>query len=452
MQDLLSRFRDPLTLILATFVALGVLGAWQYAEDTPGLDYYVAWVAADAVNSNNKNYIYEPASGYKLPGQYRNKADEAEDAPRLKQIAAHSQEMYFTATPFLYWVTATVAVGDYETDLTVWHALSLFMLVTSIILICRLLRYSVTTTLAVFLIVFVWFIPLQSDLRVANVNSFQLGLVGLAIWLQSRASHSKYLFATGMVIGLIVMFKPNLAPIGLILAGGWVLRHQYSRLITGVSGMLTGALAAILVSSWWLGTASAWLDWLKVISGFLGAAPNISGNYSVMRQLTGGLSPTGQLLLTLLLISAALTLFWWGRRRQSSLSTNPDFQSTDRQSLEDTLLIAMGCIIALMASSLVWIHYYLLTIPLMLFLLRPWQEQEQEQGSFIRVLMQRILPVVAMVLLMDSAILWLFEMEGHEFRSIAAPIYLIMMFVAGMWQIAYGMGETPKSHKPDEIK
>ena len=53
---------------------------------------------------------------------------------------------------------------------------------------------------------------------------------------------------------------------------------------------------------------------------------------------------------------------------------------------------------------------------------------------------------------MDSAILWLFEMEGHEFRSIAAPIYLIMMFVAGMWQIAYGMGETPKSYKPDEIK
>ena len=437
MQDLLNRFRNPLTLVLATFVALSVLGAWKYAEDTPGLDYYVAWVAADAVKNNNKNYIYDPASGYKLPAQYRNKADAAKDAPRLKQIAAHTQEMYFTATPFLYWVTATVANGDYETDLTVWHALSLFMLATSIIVICRLLGYSVSTTLVVFLPVVVWFVPLHSDLRVANVNSFQLGLVGLAMWLQSRGSNSKYLFAAGMVIGLIVMFKPNLAPIGLILAGGWLLRHQYSHLITGISGMLTGALAAILVSSWWLGQSSAWLDWLKVISGFLGAAPKISGNYSVMRLITGGLSPAGQLLLTLLLISAALTLFWWGRRRQASLSTNPEIQSTDRQLLEDTLLIAMGCIIALMASSLVWIHYYLLTIPLMLVLLRPWGEQEQ--GSFIRVLMQRILPVVAIVALMDSAVIWLFEMEGREFRAIAAPIYLMMMFVAGMWQLAYGV-------------
>ena len=163
----------------------------------------------------------------------------------------------------------------------------------------------------------------------------------------------------------------------------------------------------------------------------------------MMRLITGGLSPAGQLLLTLFVISAALTLFWLGRRRQSSLSTNPEIQSADRQSLEDTLLIAMGCIIALMASSLVWIHYYLLTIPLMLVLLRPWDEQEQ--GSFIRVLMQRILPVVAIVVLMDSAIPRLLEMEGREFRAIAAPIYLMIMFVAGMWQLAYGVGkDSPK--------
>jgi hypothetical protein len=448
MQDLLNRFGNPLTLVLATFVALGLVGAWEYAEETAGLDYYVAWVAADAVKNDNKNYIYDPASVYKLPAQYRNKADEAKDAPRQKQIAAHIKDMYFTATPFLYWVTATVAVGNYEADLTVWHALSLLMLAAFFIVVCRILGYSVTTTLAIFLPLVVWFIPLHSDLRVANVNSFQLGMVGLAMWLQSRASNSKYLFAAGMVIGLIVMFKPNLAPIGLVLAGGWLLRHQYSHLITGVSGMLAGALAAILVSSWWLGTSSAWLDWLKVISGFLGAAPKISGNYSVMQKLTGGLSPAGQLVLTLLLISAALALFWWGRRRQSALSTTPENQSTETQPLEDTLLIAMGCIIALMASSLVWIHYYLLTIPLMLFMLRPWDGKEQ--GSFTRVLMQRILPVVAIVALMDSAIPRLFEMEGREFRAIAAPLYLMMMFIAGMWQLAYGLEKAPQSHKPDE--
>ena len=101
MQDLLNRFRNPLTLVLATFVALSVLGAWKYAEDTPGLDYYVAWVAADAVKNNNKNYIYDPASGYKLPAQYRNKADAAKDAPRLKQIAAHTGNVFHRDTLFI---------------------------------------------------------------------------------------------------------------------------------------------------------------------------------------------------------------------------------------------------------------------------------------------------------------------------------------------------------------
>ena len=77
MQDLLNRFRDPLTLVLAVLMALGVMGTWDFAEETPGLDYYVAWVAADAVKNSNKNYIYDPASSYKLPSLYRNKADQA---------------------------------------------------------------------------------------------------------------------------------------------------------------------------------------------------------------------------------------------------------------------------------------------------------------------------------------------------------------------------------------
>jgi hypothetical protein len=276
------------------------------------------------------------------------------------------------------------------------------------------------------------------------VNSIQLGMVGLVMWLLSRSNHSKYLFAASVVVGLTVMFKPNLAPIGLILAGGWLLRHQYSRLITGISGMLTGVLAAVLVSSWWLGKSSAWLDWLKMLSGAVGAAPSKGGNYSVMRQLTGGLSPTGQLLLALFLVSAALALFWWGRRRHPELSTSAEIQSTDRQLLEDTLLVAMGCVIALMASALVWIHYYLLTIPLLLILLRPWAIKEQ--GSFTRVLMQRIIPVAALVLLMDSVIPGLLEMERREFQAVVSGIYLLMIFGAGMWQLAYGLGtNTPRS-------
>lgn len=440
MQELFNRFKDPLPLILAAFTAIGLLGAWNYAETTPGLDYYVAWVAADAVKNDNKNDIYDPISGFRLPVQYRNKADEAKDAPRLKEIAAHKKDMSFTATPFLYWVTAIFAIGDYEADLTTWHALSISMMLMFFIVACRLLGYSAATTLAILLPVVAWFIPFQSDLRVGNVNNVQLGMIGIVMWLLSRSNQSKYLFAASVIVGLTVMFKPNLAPIGLMLAGGWLLRHHYSRLVTGVSGMLTGVVTAVLVSSWWLGKSSAWLDWFKMLSGAVGSAPGRGGNYSVMRQLSGGLSPAGQLLLALLLVALALAFFWWGRRRQPAFSTGAESGSANRQSLEDMLLVAMGCVIALMASSLVWIHYYLLTIPLMLVLLRPWEAGEQ--GGMTRILMQRVIPAVALVLLMDSVLPVLLDMEGGEFRAIVSGIYLLMIFAAGMWQLAYGLGTT----------
>ena len=80
----------------------------------------------------------------------------------------------------------------------------------------------------------------------------------------------------------------------------------------------------------------------------------------------------------------------------------------------------------------------------MLVLLRPWAERGQ--GSVTRVLMQRIIPVAALVLLLDSAIPGLLDMEGREFRAIVSGIYLLLIFVAGLWQLAYGLGTNkPRS-------
>ncbi len=82
-------FKDPLGLILAVLVALALLGAWQYIKDSPGIDYYVTWVASDAVKNDTPHNIYEPSSRYTLAVQYHNLADAAENAPRQKQAAAH---------------------------------------------------------------------------------------------------------------------------------------------------------------------------------------------------------------------------------------------------------------------------------------------------------------------------------------------------------------------------
>jgi hypothetical protein len=69
---------------------------------------------------------------------------------------------------------------------------------------------------------------------------------------------------------------------------------------------------------------------------------------------------------------------------------------------------------------------------------------EKEQVSITRVLLQRIIPVAALILLMDSVIPGMLEMEGRDFRAIVSSYYLLAIFVAGLWQLAYGLG-TNKS-------
>ena len=100
-----------------------------------------------------------------------------------------------TATPFLYWFIGLLAIGDYETDLMVWHTLSLVLMVTAVLLLCRLMGYPPAASLALLLPLLVWFDPLHSDLRVGNVNCFQLGMLGLIMLLLGRDSENRFVFA-----------------------------------------------------------------------------------------------------------------------------------------------------------------------------------------------------------------------------------------------------------------
>ncbi len=436
MKGIFHSFRDPSAFILLVLVMLAFLGAWQFAKEAPGIDYYVAWVASDAVKNETKHDIYDPASGFKLAYEYRNRADALDHAPHQKLLAQRRSNLHMTATPFLYWVTGVFSTGNYDNDVSTWHLLSLLSLLIFFLVIYRLLEFQPTTCLAILLPVVVWYAPLHSDLNVGNVNGFQLGLIGLLMWLQSRDSDRRFLFIAGLVTGLTVMFKPNLAPIGLLLAGGWLVRQQYSKLFTGLFGMTAGVIGAALVSSWWMGSMTSWLDWLQVISKTVEHGPGKgSGNYAVMTQLGGGLSPLYQLLLATALCVVVLIFLWWGHRGRTDTNSDNSFGSSE--SLENTLLIAMGCVIAMLASALVWIHYYLLTIPMLMVALRPWQDIRHKKLPAI--IMQRLLPVVGLICLMDLSLYNLLGIDRLDYWAKATTTCVLILFTVGLWEFRFGI-------------
>lgn len=436
MNGLSRFFKDPITVLLAALVALSLLAAQDYVKEAPGLDYYVAWVAADAVENRNPNYIYDRGSRYNLALLYRNKADEAGDAPRQKQMAAYRQQLPMTATPFLYWVTAKLSTGDYENDLSTWHLLSLFLITASILLMCRILGYSPATRLAILLPVLVWFVPLHSDLRVANVNGFQLGLVGLIFWLQSRGTARYQTFLTGIAIGLLVMFKPNLGAVAVLVAGSWLVRRQYDQLGYSLAGLASGGGFAVLVSSWWISSATAWFDWLRILENVASHGPgNRGGNYAAITQVSKQVSPLNQLWLALALCAICLVVFWWGQR-----SAGKTFETNNREhrvTRENMALIAMGCLITMLASTLVWLHYYLLTLPMLIVLLRPWSEERRM--PFLAVIGSRLLPVIIFVFLLDSALPALTGIEPKSYWTSVTMAGTVVLFIAGLWQLGYGV-------------
>lgn len=429
-------FNNPLSLILATLVALSLLGAWLYAKESPGIDYYVTWVAADAVKNDTRRNIYEASSRYALAVEYRNKADALAGAPNQKLVAGHLKELQMTATPFLYWVTGVFASGDYENDLVTWQFLSLLLVTISILVLCRVLGHAPSTGLVILLAVLVWFMPLYSNLRVANVNGFQLGLISLVLWLLNRAVNGRYLYIASLLTGLLVMFKPNLAPVALLFGGAWVVRRQYEKLAVCVSGMATGALLAMLVSSIWLGNASAWLDWFNYIRQFVDGGPGESGgNYAIITQVFSATSPLVQLMTALVLCLLCLVLFWWGRR--GIAAEESDRAGKDREFIENASLIAMGCLIPLLTSTLVWLHYYLLIIPMIIIALRPWREAGPMK--IIPLLMLRVLPVVALFILLETALKDIIGGEGRSYIVFATTTSTLCLFVVGLWQLWRGV-------------
>lgn len=438
MQKATLFFREPLNLILATLTALALLGAWQYSKEYPGIDYYVTWVAADAVRSDTPHNIYEASSRYKLTFEYRNKADALRDAPKQKLVAGHLRELKMTATPFLYWVTDVFATGDYENDLATWQMISLLLVVTTIIVLCRLLGYSVWTSLIILLPVLVWFIPLYSNLRVANVNGIQLGLISGILWLLHRKAHGRNLFFAGMLTGLLIMFKPNLAPVALLFGGAWVVRRQPAKLLVSLSGMASGATMAVLVSSIWLGSATAWLDWFSYIRQFVDGGPGEKGgNYAIITRVISDTGPLVQLIAAICLCLLCLGIFWWGRR---DISVAEDDKSVaDREFIENTTLIAMGCIIPLLSSTVVWLHYYLFTLPMIIIALRPWREPGPMK--VIPILILRVLPAVALVILLETALRDIIGGEGRSYRVFATTTSTISLFLVGLWQLGRGFGK-----------
>lgn len=441
--DLYKRFNDPTRVILFLLVAVGLLANWTYAQRTPGADYYVAWTVADATRNDRGFHIYDKEDRRRMGQQYRDSA--MVEGPLSRRSAFAKIPLFIaTGTPFLYSTVNMVSTGNYQLSLKIWNALSLIGFSAAILLTSNLLGLSKTVGLTIFLSCLFWMNAFHADLRMGNTNGIQLGLLALAYYLLSRGAKTVYLISAGALIAMIGFFKPNLAPLALLMLGAWLIRGQKREFLIGMLGMAAGALVAIVTSSLFFGDAGIWLQWLEKLFRLTNAQmPPSEGNYNLPRSFGLKLGAPGQIAVAMVGCALTLVFLWWGRKADRRQYEPAPEATRERELIENAQLIGMACLVHMIASPLVWLHYYELAIPMIIVAFRPWSRAPAH--GVLAVIFHRLLPALILLAFLDGPHWTLIYDDGRAVHEIPYVTSVIVLFLLGLWQLRFQDGRLPQA-------
>lgn len=440
-----ERFNDPTTLFLVLLAILGLYGGWMFSQRAVGVDYYVAWTVADTLRNDGDYRVYDRRDRPRLIQDYRKKA-RGQDTPPRHKAAARASFPEITASPFLYTVVYMLSTGNYETSITIWFSLSLIGFTAAILLFCRLLGFSAAATLVLFVPLIFWGIAPQADLRVGNINSIQLGLLGVTFFLLSRDSRVPYLLAASALIAMIVVLKPNLAPVAMLVLGAWLIRGQGRKFLLGLLGMAAGALFAVGVSGLVFGDIGIWLEWLDRLFRLTRIEmPAAAGNYDMLRSVARAsgsfdlnLGARGQVVAATAICALTLGFLWWGRKRDKTLVEQQPEAARQRELIEYALLLSMGCLVQMLVSPLVWVHYYVLAIPMLIVVLRPWPRPPRH--AILSIILQRLIPALVFVASLYGPHWKLPVDDVNEIHAAVMLVSVAVLYVIGLWQLRFRPG------------
>lgn len=396
--------KSPSLILVFLLSLFCVIKVWSYGQLTSGLDFHEKWEVGQSLTQLSAEAIY---GGDNLG--------------------------YHISTPFLYMLFHILPSGDYGRDLWTYRWLCLACSVFAIGILSRSLRYSAVAGLAAIVVFMDWFQPLLSDMRVANVNQIQLALLALFLWLQSKYGLRGRSFFGGLVLGFAVMAKPNLLLVAVMLAISWLINHRYRKLAAVSLGMLVAATTAFISSSAVFGSANCWRVWLTVIPSasnyrYVVDAANFSPSMLIF-EWAGAKTST---YFAVGSIAVATAFVWLGRRTLADMHDSLA-EDSERELFEDMVMVAVGCLTYLLSATLVWLHYYLLTIPMALIALRPQRSNDSEHG--VGMIVRRLIAAAAIILIAELPIRTLFSVaEPHE-SAVLLNIGTLALFGLGMCEL-----------------
>lgn len=356
-------------------------------------------------------------------------------------VARDRLELETYSTPFFYALFGLLSTGEYERDFFLFQAVSIAFALGAAALLCRLLGFGWRGTGLAIALLSTPFDPFQAELTVGNVNRLQLALFVGFVWVASGARGPRGWIGAGFVLGVWVALKPNtLFAAGLIGLGLLAERHWRAFLWQGVGGIV-GGIASVAFGAAFFGSLACWWEWAEALRHLLGAfdAPVQAGNFSLIRLLFETTGRDTALPLTVLVATGVGVGAFLGVRRHPIA---PGDRGARVRRL--TWLLALGCTAPLLFAQVGWLHYYLLSLPLFWFLMRPSEASFDPPRGFR-------LAALASALLISMA---LFHATGSRNGALAAASVLTgaaTLLALGLWEpwlrparaVETGVSSTP---------
>lgn len=394
----LWRYLLRLFVLAALLVSLN--HTWQYGKLTQGFDFLEKWQIGQRFAGADAGSIY----------------------------SARFLDLHISS-PFLYTLVSLLSSGDFAFDVRIFRLICMVATVAAIVGMSRMLGYSVWAGLTAVVLLTYRFQPLLSDIRVANVNQIQLGLLALFLFALSRRDLRTRSFLGGLILGFAVAAKPNLLFVAAMLFASWLINRKFRKTLAFATGMAAAAAVAVIASSIVFGSFSCWTAWLKILPQASDYRYTIQdANYAPAMLLFSRFGIKVSFFLAILFFGTATAGLLAGRLARGNV---PAADDRERELLGDILMTAMGCLIYLLSASLAWLHYFILTIPMLLILFRPGKRSGELAASAPLGL---VLAAVSYLLIAELPLRFLLSTAVPYRNAMSIGIGTCILYGLGIWE------------------
>ena len=215
---------------------------------------------------------------------------------------------------------------------------------------------------------------------------------------------------------------------------------------------MIASIGAFVYSNIFFGSVWCWTRWIASLSAMPDDILTVNmGNFAPARLIWDWTGIKISVYATILIAVLAIIFVLIGRQLGNEIigKAGGGKRERERAFLEDVIMVATGCLTYLLCAPLVWVHYFLLTIPMALIAFRPLGHSRTLTTG--EIFLRRILPALAVIGLAVNPVRHLFMISNARYIALIVAISTFILFGLALWEL-WHLGKRPQQEDEKDQK